>query len=540
MSKQSELSKNRLLLVRSVSTVQMFDYNWYKGIKKYRKNSLKESPDMKPYFPKDMIKYGTSWPERPRLFSRFDYANISGEFLAVNLDVPTTVIGENINPKSLLKELKREKERGFPYTHVGFSVFIINYSEFVKCAKVIKDFDRSITVIAGNVGAMFDETDNHADLVCKVDGVPYLRNLFGEDMNKPYKSKLVTSETEFKAFGLKIKSPSSMLVTKLGCSLNCDFCITAKIFQGKTVPTFLTPKQVLEMLIEYQNKIKGDTFNVFLCEPSGIVSKDWWYELFEMFEGEVGDISIVVPATLLSLKKFDFKRTHDSALRFSVVNVGVESLSQDYSKNQGHEETKKILQKLTDNGIISYGTFIIGFDHHTPENVWEEVGELTKLGLTSCSILNLKPLPSTPIWDKLKKEKRLLDLPMKYYYTEAFQAFKHDHFRPGFIDMLPLNFETMKYFEKECGYTFLNLIELYDNLAKIKSQPKFLTSMNTMKIISKLLLPSWKKKLNPTPEQEIKYIEKLGEVPKIPAYMKLLAKNDLFGKIINPFIHSVM
>ena len=532
----SDSKTYRLLLVRSVSSIQTFDYIWYEGIKEYRKSSLKEHPKMEKYFPKDLIKHASSWPGRPRIFSRYDETNISGEFLAVNLETPTTVIGENITPKRIVEELKKGIDEGFPYTHVGFSVFIIKYSDFVKCAKAIKKFDENILIIAGNVGALFDETEKHADLVCKEDGVPYLRRLFNEDVNKPYKSKLIPAESEFGALGLRIKSHSSLLVTKLGCSLNCDFCITAKLFGGKTVPAFLTPRQVGDMIVEYQEKYKTKNFNVILCEPSGIISNEWWYELFELFEGEEGDISILTPATLLSLKKFDFTRTHNSSMRFSVFNVGIESFTQVYKKNRGHTETRDIIQKLTDNGIISYGTFIIGFDHHTPENIREEVQNLTKLGLTSCTIINLKPLPLTPIWNQLKEENRLLDLPIQYYYTEAFQSYKHPHFRPGFVDMLPVYFEANKYFEKECGYLFLNLIELYENLAKTKSQPKFLTSMNTMKIISKLLFPSWRKGLHPTPEQEDKYIRKLGEVPKIPVSMKLLAKSNAFGKIVSPFI----
>ncbi len=79
-----------------------------------------------------------------------------------------------------------------------------------------------------------------------------------------------------------------------------------------------------------------------------------------------------------------------SSLRFGVINVGVESFTKSFTKNQKYEDTKKLFRRLTDYGVGVLASYIVGFDHQNHENVWEGIRKLIDLDAMNYLILNLK------------------------------------------------------------------------------------------------------------------------------------------------------
>ncbi len=498
--------KNRILLVQIVPERHEFIYK-YTGLDEYRRVLLKEYPNMEKWFPKEVFNLKPIWTEKPYNNLWGTRINTSCLFIANNLDTPSTVISGCGTPEIILSELKKAREDSFPFTHVGFSVYTPSYSRFVECAHAVKNFDKKIITIAGNVGSLFKETKQYVDYICRGDGVPFLRNLLGEGVNKSYRLKLTSYRTMTELLGGKIRTPMVNIITKVGCPMRCDFCVTNQLFEGKFTKPLFTPQEVHDSLVKHRQKIKKDFLTLF-CEPTAITEKDWWYKLFELFAEEPYDFPIGTQTTISSLNTFDLDRISNSSMRFEVFNVGVESFSRDYGKNQGHEETKKLFKKLFDYGIGAYATFIIGFDHHTHKNVWEEIHQLIDLEATSYSVFNLHPLPCTPIWNQLEKKNRLLNnIPNDFYYLTAFQAFTHPHFKPGFEDMLPLLRDIHEYIYREKGDFTFSLMKLYENIPK--QRECIINKIKVYKHISKELFPSWKAQLNPSKKQISKYLEKL-------------------------------
>ncbi len=159
------------------------------------------------------------------------------------------------------------------------------------------------------------------------DGVKSLRNLFGEDIDRPYKVNL-SSSNQSALKGVEW----AYLVTKLGCPERCNFCLTSALFDSKNTPPLVTPKEVYEAVVKHHKGSK-DILTLSGCEPNLLTFRNWWYELFELFEGYKTPIGIGGPATMRSLKKFDFERITNSSLHFSLFNIGIESFSEQYSKN---------------------------------------------------------------------------------------------------------------------------------------------------------------------------------------------------------------
>jgi hypothetical protein len=509
----------RLLLVQLVPNDFIYTY-YYSGLEEYRRKILEVHPTMEKWMPDQIFKREPLWPQK-MMYNLWDYgANTVGEFIASNLDTPTTVLHGKITSRKVLQKLQQGKEQGFPYTHVGFSTFVSTHSLFVEIIEAVRTFDNNIITIVGGVGAFFEEKNSTvADHICRTDGIPFLRNLLGENNDRPYTSVLVPNKLSIKLCDLNFKIDTAMFVSKLGCPMFCDFCPTSHLFNGKCSQPFFTPQQVHDMMVEYRRTLKRD-FQTIFCEPTMITNKKWWYELFDLFKGEPGDYAVMGATTIPSLLKFDFDRISDSSMRFDFFNIGIESFSKNYSKNQKHKDTRTVIKLLDDHGIISVATFIIGFDHQTHKSVWEEVHQLTDMGATNNMVLNLKvmPLPDhngvESLWNKLKRENRLLDVPIDFYYLLGFQAFLHPHFKPGFTDMLPLLLDIYEYLDKEVGPMPLRYGDILSNVPRKSKGLEKKIDMNRM--IAKLLYPSWEKYLNPTLEQDHRYLSKLIDAPHIP------------------------
>ena len=526
------MSSIRLLLIH-LTHKNYFWESLFQGPENYRSLLLDNYPQMKNWIPEELFRLKPIWPEAPILDYKWK-SSVTAEFIASNLETPTKILHGFISAEQVVNELRKGVEENFPYTHVGFSIFVAAYSKFIECAQAVKEFDKNIITIAGNAGVLFPETNHYVDYISKGDGIPFLRELFGEEVNKPYNLELISQDLVFTFFGIKMKMNVVRLVTKLGCPNKCDFCITHHLYNGKATKPFFTPQQVHDKLVEYRQKIKNKDLTIFFCEPQAIINKNWWYNLFELFEGESQDYPITLLTSLASIKDFDFDRTVKSSLRFGFVNLGIESFSQDYSKNIKHKETKEIIKKLADYGIGTYATFIIGYDHHTRESVWKEVQKLVDLDIAQIEIFNLRPLPETQLWESYKKAGRLLDVPYDFYYIPGFQPFIHPHFKPGFEDMLPLMYDIYQYFEKERGPSPLSLMKLYSNIPK--QSKKLQKNIKFLKIGANALFPSWKKYLDPSPIQIENYLTQLGDNSKIPFYIKWLMKSSRLQNLINYII----
>lgn len=471
-------------------------------LREYRTNLLRAYPQLKDFASEKTFDFGKIWPDWINILSwRKIEINMSLEFIAANLKTKTTVMNGTASPERITDELNRARDDGFPYTHVGFGVYPVGYLEFIDCAKSVKKFDPQITTIAGNIGSLIDETKSYVDHVFLGDGVTSLRRLFGEEVVDPYKVKITLDRhVSTKKFQMVY------LATKLGCPEKCDFCMTTKLFGGKITPPLVTPSQVYDAVTELNEKSNKIT-SIALCEPNLLLFKQWWYELFELFEDYKNPIGIGGPATMSSINNFDFKKISNSSLHFTLFNVGIESFSKEYNKNLEFNKAKNVISNLRSVGIGVLATFIIGFEHHSRESVLEEIELLAKLDCLHYFVQNLIAYHKTPLYEDLKKENKLIDFPHDFYSLPYFQAFKHPNFKIGFDDLLPLWREIYEYLLRETGHQVLNSIEIYGN--KPKSFEYFDDRVNECRVVSKHLFESWKKHLKPSDKQIEKYLAKL-------------------------------
>ncbi|MBT3294115.1 MAG: B12-binding domain-containing radical SAM protein [Verrucomicrobia bacterium] len=94
------------------------------------------------------------------------------------------------------------------------------------------------------------------------------------------------------------------------------------------------------------------------------------------------------------------------------VTIGFESLDRNNLEQMGKswmaDDYKRIIATFHDNGIMVYGTFIIGYDYDTPA-VFERTLEFALQNRLFLANFNpLIPTPGTPLYQRLQSEGRLL------------------------------------------------------------------------------------------------------------------------------------
>ncbi len=197
-----------------------------------------------------------------------------------------------------------------------------------------------------------------------------------------------------------------------GCPFNCDFCnVTAML--GHKPRTKSAPQLITELDKLYAH---GWREPVFIVDDNFIGNKRILKEevlpaLIEWRKGKVG-----VPFnTEVSINLADDPKLMEMmvAAGFDTVFVGIETpneeslaeCSKTQNRNRNLVESVRTIQRA---GMQVQGGFIVGFDADT-ENIFARQADfITKSGITTAMIGLLQAPAGTRLYDRMKKEGRLL------------------------------------------------------------------------------------------------------------------------------------
>lgn len=209
---------------------------------------------------------------------------------------------------------------------------------------------------------------------------------------------------------------NAMIQTTRGCPFNCEFCDVIALYGRK--PRFKTPAQVIQELESLYGL--GWRGSLFICDDNFIGHKAnarailreliTWQET----RGKPFTFSTQVSMNLaLDRPLIDLM----TAAGFRDVTVGVESpdkaVLQINRKYQNLENPLvDSLVSLCKNGLPVLGTFIVGFDGE-PMGINKRICALVEAANLPVAVPStLWAFPHTSLWNRLKKEGRLLPKPV--------------------------------------------------------------------------------------------------------------------------------
>jgi len=200
----------------------------------------------------------------------------------------------------------------------------------------------------------------------------------------------------------------NVIQTTRGCPFKCNFCTVTNFFGNK-----FRQKDINEVLKEI-DLLEGK-FIVFLDDDL-FANINYSKKLIDGLK--LRDKKWVSQATL----KFSEDKNFLKTLRISGclgLFIGIESApfikQANFKKNERLKSIEDSLKALQDEGILVEGSFVFGFDEED-ERVFERTVEFVlKMCLPSATYNILTPYPGTEIYEKFKKEGRILTYDWEKY-----------------------------------------------------------------------------------------------------------------------------
>jgi radical SAM superfamily enzyme YgiQ (UPF0313 family) len=104
--------------------------------------------------------------------------------------------------------------------------------------------------------------------------------------------------------------------------------------------------------------------------------------------------------------------------------MGLESPRSGYAKLDG-ADTVRLARELRSHGIKVLGSTIVGLEHHTPENIREEIEHAVAHNTDFHQFMLYTPVPGTPLYAEMAKQGRLLDVDLADIHGQYKFNFRH-------------------------------------------------------------------------------------------------------------------
>lgn len=343
------------------------------------------------------------------------------------------MIQQNISaPSTVLDFPKREDFERELTTHrydvVGISSIIVNIGKVTEMCRMVRRFSpQSVIVIGGHVAAIPGIEDLvDADHIVKGEGIAWLRRYLGDDVSAPIRHPEIMSGFGHRVMGLRLPwgfgSAAATIIPSAGCPLGCNFCTTSAFFggKGKFVNFYEKGDELFQVMEELEKKRGVRAF--FVMDENFLLYRRRCMELLEQIKKHGKSWELYVFSSANAIRKY----TMDELVELGVswIWMGLESPHSEYAKLQGID-TISLVRELREHGIKVLGSTIVGLEHHTPENIHEELEHAVAHDTDFHQFMLYTPVPGTPLYEQMEKQGRLLDVDLADIHGQHKFNFEH-------------------------------------------------------------------------------------------------------------------
>ena len=326
------------------------------------------------------------------------------------------MIQENISaPCSVLdfptrKAFARELTRNH-YDVVGISSIIVNVLKVREMCRMVRELSPdSVIVVGGHVAAIPGlEAMIDADHIVRGEGISWMRRYLGEDEHAPIRHPAIVSGLQTRILGVRLPQreggTAATIIPSVGCPLGCNFCTTSAFFggKGKFVNFYETGDELFDVMCGIESELKVNSF--FVMDENFLLHRTRAMRLLERMKqaGKSWELSVFASAN--AIRKYTMLELVE--LGISWVWMGLESPRSSYGKLQGHDLTQ-LTRELREHGIRVQGSTIIGLEHHTPDNIVDEIEAAVGYQTDFHQFMLYTPVPGTPLYQEMSAQGRML------------------------------------------------------------------------------------------------------------------------------------
>lgn len=298
------------------------------------------------------------------------------------------------------------------YDVIGISSIVVNVGKVREMCRLVRRHSPHSTIVVGghvtsiaNLDAMID-----ADHIVRGEGVAWMREFLGEDASAPVRHPPIPSSFGFRVLGLPTAGEgggrSATIIPSVGCPMGCNFCTTSAFFGGKgKFINFYERGVDLYRVMEEAERTLG-TRRFFMMDENFLLYKKRALELLDCMRAGGKAWALYVFSSANAIRKYDIRQLLELGVEW--IWLGLESPQSGYQKLNG-TDSLALTRELQAHGICVHGSTIIGLEHHTPENIDDEIAHAVAHDAVFHQFMLYTPMPGTPLHSQTAAEGRLLD-----------------------------------------------------------------------------------------------------------------------------------
>ena len=325
--------------------------------------------------------------------------------IQANISAPCTVL-DFPTRDAFIKELTSTR-----YDVVGISSIIVNVGKVREMCRLVCEFSpRSEIVVGGHVTAVPGiESMIDADHIVRGEGIAWMREYFGENPASPIRHPEIVSGLQTRIMGVRLPTrkgaTAATVIPSVGCPMGCNFCTTSSFFggKGKFVNFFETGDELFDVMNHMEASLGVRTF--FMMDENFLLHRERAMRLLARMKEAGKSWGLAVFASANAIGKYTLRELVE--LGISWVWMGLESPRARYSKLQG-SDTRQLTRNLREHGIRVQGSTIIGLEHHTAENIAEEIDYAVEHCTDFHQFMLYTPVPGTPLYKEMSEQGRML------------------------------------------------------------------------------------------------------------------------------------
>ncbi|MGB9282486.1 MAG: B12-binding domain-containing radical SAM protein [Candidatus Sulfotelmatobacter sp.] len=297
------------------------------------------------------------------------------------------------------------------YDIVGISSIVVNVLKVREMCRMVRELSPdSVIVIGGHVAAIPGlDAMIDADQIVRGEGISWMRRYLGEDENAPIRHPAIVSGLQTRIMGMKLPQrkggTAATIIPSVGCPMGCNFCTTSAFFggKGKFINFYETGDELFDVMCGIEAELEVKSF--FVMDENFLLHRERAMRLLERMKeaGKSWELSVFASAN--AIRKYTMLELVE--LGISWVWMGLESPRSRYGKLQGHDLTQ-LTRELREHGIRVQGSTIIGLEHHTPENIVQEIESAVDYETDFHQFMLYTPVPGTPLYQEMAEQGRLL------------------------------------------------------------------------------------------------------------------------------------
>ncbi|MBI3668658.1 MAG: radical SAM protein [Acidobacteria bacterium] len=325
--------------------------------------------------------------------------------IQANISAPCTVL-DFPRREDLARELTTNH-----YDIVGISSIIVNVRKVKEMCRMVRELSpHSVVVVGGHVAAIPDvEAMIDADHIVRGEGISWMRRYLGENERAPIRHPAIISGLQTRVMGVRLPErkggTAATIIPSVGCPVGCNFCTTSAFFggKGKFVNFYESGDELFDVMCQIESELKVHSF--FVMDENFLLYRQRAMRLLERMKATGKSWELSVFGSANAIRKYTMQELVE--LGVSWLWMGLESPHSSYGKLHG-ADTTQLTRELREHGIRVQGSTIIGLEHHTPDNLAEEIEHAVDCQTDFHQFMLYTPVPGTPLYKEMAEQGRLL------------------------------------------------------------------------------------------------------------------------------------